>query len=365
MVAAAFWFHSGALGVVEARRRVLAAWRPGASVWMLSGGYLLRLATPLKVAVESAPGLPLVLESGVLTSAPLTPKDRERLAPPPGAIVLVLAGAARLHVPGEARQLEPGTWLDVSGWQRMAVKGLGAPPLAMQQVLTPLPPPTRESFGPGVPALAPEAERMLARMAGKELPVTRREGLFARLRKAFSARSGQDSEVVTVRREGVFARLRKAFGARSEDPSEVTTARGRGAPGAASGGAMTVRRAGLFARLREALFPDASASGGERAPGSGPGLWQRLFGTGASPEAGLTRAGQGTSSTSPKGPGWFARLLAGMRGSEGAADPHGSRLAAPTPPASSSPLMRALRSWLRAFSGASSETPGTPSEAPG
>ncbi|RYZ41242.1 MAG: hypothetical protein EOO71_12810 [Myxococcaceae bacterium] len=243
VVAAAFWFHSGTLGVGEARRRVLAAWRPGASVWGLSEGYLLRLATPVEVAVESAPGLPLVWESDVLTSAPLTPKERERLAPPPGAVVLVLAGVARLHVPGEARPLEPGTWLDVSGWQRVTVKGLGAPPPVMRQVLAPLPPPTRESFGPGVPALAPEAERMLARMEGREVPVMRQEGLLARLRKAFGA------------------------------PSD-----------AAPGGAMTVRRESLFSRLRGAFKPEASTPGAQQVPGSRPGLWQRLFGARSSRE---------------------------------------------------------------------------------
>ncbi|RKH23744.1 hypothetical protein D7Y13_27835 [Corallococcus praedator] len=333
VVAAAFWFHAGALGVSEARRRVLAAWRPGASVWVLDGGYLLRLPAPCKVAVEAAPGLPLVLESGVLTSAPLTPKERERLAPPPGAVVLVLAGRARVHVPGEARQLEPGAWLDVSGWQRMTVKGLGAPPPVMQHVLAPLPPPTRESFGPGVPALAPEAQRMLARMEGRAVPVARREGFFARLRKAFSARSQS-----------------------------------------AQGSAMAVRRAGLLARLRSAFSPGLEATGDHHVTGSGPELWQRLFGSVASRE-GLTRAAQDTSSSTPARPSWFARLMSGLRGDTGPADPPSS-LSAGSRPASPSPLMQALRSWLRAFARAPdakeaatpsprADTPTSPRRPPG
>ncbi|MCY1030386.1 bpX6 domain-containing protein [Corallococcus sp. BB11-1] len=322
VVAVAYWFHSGTLGVTEARRRMLAAWAPGATAWVMAGGYLLRLATPRQVAVEAAPGLPLVLESGVLTSAPLTAKERQRLAPPPGAIVLVLAGVARVLVPGEPRQVDPGTWLDVSGWQRVAVKGLGAPPPAMRHALPPVPPPTRESFGPGVPALAPEAQRMLARMEGRE---------------------------IVVARKGLLSRLRHAFGGRSE---------------AAPGSAMTVGRAGFFSRMRAALFPGASVSDvqspASHAHGAAPGWWRRLFGQSPARE-GLTRADQGTSSATPASPGWFARLLSGLRGSGAPVDPHASPSATPNARQGvSSPLMRALRSWLRAFGGAPRDAGGGP-----
>ncbi|MBN9681006.1 MULTISPECIES: bpX6 domain-containing protein [unclassified Corallococcus] len=255
VVAAAWWFHPGLLGEAEARRRVLAAWRPGATVWALAGGHLLKLAAPCRSAVEAAPGLPLVLDAGVLTSAPLSPKDRERLEPPLGAVVLVQEGVARVYKPWDLRQVDPGTWLDVSEWRRVRVKGLGAPPPPLKSALEPLPPPTRAAFGPKVPALAPEAERMLARMAGQEVPVVR-EGFFERLRKAFSRRPGD--AVLTVRREGVFARLRRAFRSRPEGARE---------------GAVTVRREGFFSRLRRSFRAETqSAPGtGARDGGANPG----------------------------------------------------------------------------------------------
>ncbi|WP_375756000.1 bpX6 domain-containing protein [Corallococcus exercitus] len=325
VVAAAWWFHPGTLGEAEARRRVLASWRPGATVWALAGGHLLKLAAPCKSAVEAAPGLPLVLEAGVLTSAPLSAKERERLAPPAGAVVLVHEGVARMYAPGALRQVDPGAWLDVSEWRRVPVKGLGAPPPPMQSALEPLPPPTREWFGPKVPALAPEAERMLARMTGKEVPVAR-EGFFARLRRAFSQKPGEAT--LTVRREGLFARLRQAF---------------RAAPGDAAEGSMTVRREGFFSRLRQAFRADAEGapntvtagragwlerlrsafSPGISGPGaSSPGLWQRLFGSGSA----SSPLGSGAG---PAGPGWFSRLLAGLRGRDSATASRQGSLPAP------------------------------------
>ncbi|RKH01402.1 bpX6 domain-containing protein [Corallococcus carmarthensis] len=293
VVAAAYWFHPETLGEAEARRRVLAAWCPGATVWALAGGHLLKLAAPRKSAVDAAPGLPLVLEAGVLTSAPLSAKERERLAPPDGAIVLVHAGVARMYVPGELRQVDPGAWLDVSEWRRVRVKGLGAPPPPIKVALEPLPPPTRESFGPKVPTLAPEAERMLARMEGREVPVVR-EGFFARLRRAFSQKPGEAT--LTVRREGLFSRLRKAF--------------------------------------------RAETGGASDSHASSPSLWQRLFGSSS-----VTTPGTGGR------PGWFARLLAGMRGRDSATASRQASL--PEPGAGTRPAepegpgaLEQLKAWM-------------------
>ncbi|WP_244224500.1 bpX6 domain-containing protein [Corallococcus sicarius] len=319
VLAAAFWFHPGTTGATEARVRVLAAWRPGATVWALAGGHLLRLATPCKVAVDAAPGLPLVLESGVLTSAPLASKERERLAPPPGAVVLVHEGVARLYVPGELRQVDLGSWLDVSGWQRMQVKGLGAPPPALRHMLAPLPPPTRESFGPGVPALAPEAQRMLALMEGRgETVVARREGWFARLRRVFSRQPG---ETVAVRREGVFARLRRAFGASfaaASETAEMAQRRERTARVRRAFGLKPVQRGGLFSRLRQAFGARPEAAPGSAMTVQRQGVLSRLLAWlgAASAPSGATNATQGTQAAPtqapPPGPSAFERMKAWM-----------------------------------------------------
>ena len=297
---AAYWFHPAILGEAEARRRVLEAWRPGATVWALAGGHLLKLATPCQCSVESAPGLPLVLESGVLTSAPLSPKERERLAPPVDAVVLVHAGVARMYGPWELRQVDPGAWLDVSAWRHVRVKGLGAPPPPIKAALEPVPPLTRERFGPGVPALAPEAERMLARMAGREVPVVR-EGFFARLRRVFSQKPGETT--LTVQSEGLFARLRRALRPQTE-------------------GAVTVGREGFFSRLRQAFRAQPQgAPGSTLSPRRAGWLdWLRSMfspnASGPSASGSATMDAASTSSTSAQA-GWFSRLLARMRGDDG------------------------------------------------
>nr|WP_254330038.1 bpX6 domain-containing protein [Corallococcus exiguus] len=323
VVVAAWWFHSGLLGEAEARRRVLAAWSPGATVWALAGGHLLKLATPCKSAVGAAPGLPLVLESGVLTSAPLSPKERERLAPPPGAVVLVHEGIARMYGPGALRQVDPGAWLDVSEWRRVQVKGLGAPPPPLKVALDPLPPPTRATFGPKVPALAPEAERMLARMAGREVPVVR-EGFFARLRRAFSQKPGEAT--LTVRREGLLERLRQAFRPRPEGSRD---------------GAVAVHREGFFSRLRRAFRTEPQGAPGSTLSMRRTGWLDRLRSAFSSNAAHTSATGTGAEA------GLFSRLLAGMRARNGATAsqrslPTGTRPAEPEGPGA----LEQLKEWM-------------------
>ncbi len=170
VVAAALWFDPALLGEREARGRVLAAWAPGVSVFEVAGGFLLRLSQPRPLDCAAAPGLPLTLEEGVILSAPLAMAERERLAPPPGSLVLVRAGHAEVFPGDPSRRVEVSAWLDISGWSTVPVQGLGAPPPPPVAVLEPVAPPERGRFAPGLPPLAPEAEAMRARMEGRPAP---------------------------------------------------------------------------------------------------------------------------------------------------------------------------------------------------
>jgi hypothetical protein len=180
--AVALWFDPALLGEAEARRRVLSAWTPGVGVYALAGGFLLRLPAPRRLACDGAPGLPLTLEEGVLVSAPLSPSERERLAPPPGTAVLVRAGTAKVYPLEGSQRVEVSAWLDVSAWTLVPMEGLGAPPPPVREP-TPVDAPIRASLGIGAPA--PEAEAMRARMEGRGEPVAKAEaprpGLLARL----------------------------------------------------------------------------------------------------------------------------------------------------------------------------------------
>ncbi|MBJ6764581.1 hypothetical protein JGU66_27755 [Myxococcaceae bacterium JPH2] len=163
--ARALWFDPRLLGEAEARRRVLSVWEPDALVLHVAEGYLVQWETSRATDCAQALGLPLTWEEGALLSVPLLPKERARLSLSAEAVVLVTAGVATVHALAGARLVDPSAWLDASGWQRMAVAGLGAPPPPVPH-LEARPAPTRESFGPGLPVLAKEAQELLAGMRG-------------------------------------------------------------------------------------------------------------------------------------------------------------------------------------------------------
>ncbi|WP_255208589.1 bpX6 domain-containing protein [Myxococcus sp. AM009] len=295
--ALAFWLDPALLGEGEARRRILAVWAPGLSVHAVAGGYLVELSAPRAVACEAAPGLPLTREDGVLSSAPLSPSERRHPSLQEGAVVLVLGGRAQVFSAGAMPRVEVSAWLDVSEWELRSPRTLGAPPPPVP-VLEPVPPPSRERFGPGVPEPSVEARELLARMEGRRAPAA-----------------------AEARRPGWWARLReKLF-------PDGTAARG-------AGGDALVRQ-GWLARLLAEFSPQgASARGGGESGRGRPG-W-------------LARLGAAFSGAGPRGPrqgppssGWGARLASMFRGPSREASPP------PTPalPPGPSPWSR-LSDWM-------------------
>ena len=108
----ALWFDCALLGEDEARRRLLGAWETGAQAHALDGGYLLLWKDARRLQCESAPGLPLCSQGGVLASAPLTPAERTGLAP--GTALLVRGASLHAHVLDAGSRIDPSGWLDVS-----------------------------------------------------------------------------------------------------------------------------------------------------------------------------------------------------------------------------------------------------------
>ncbi|WP_164012696.1 bpX6 domain-containing protein [Pyxidicoccus trucidator] len=320
--ASAFWFDPMLLGEGEARRRVLAAWTPGSAVLALAGGYLLRLPRPCAVASDSSPGLPLTLEQGVLSSAPLSTSERAHPELREGTVVLVRAGVASVASLAGARAVDLSEWLDVSAWVTLPVRGLGAPPPPVS-VLEPVRPPTRELFGPAVPTLAPEAQVMLARMQGRPPPeglaVPPRPGLLARLRAAFGGKALGDA----ARAEGgarAPGLLRRLFGSPGGSASGSTSS-GAGGPGLLARLAAWFQRGGSQPSLPSGApggasgMQRASASSAPRAP-SWLGRWlAALFGGSEQESGGPTTPTRGDSGAAPRGtqapppgPGMLSRL---------------------------------------------------------
>ncbi|MCP3168009.1 bpX6 domain-containing protein [Myxococcus qinghaiensis] len=325
--ASAFWFDPELLGEQEARRRVMALWAPGTSVLFVAGGYLLRSARVQRVSTASSPGLPLTLEGGVLTSAPLTASEWERLGATKDSLVLVRAGQAQVHSLSGARVVDLSSWFDVSAWTVLRTDSLGARPPPVASAVEPVAPVTRAFFGGSIPEPSQEARVVLARMQGRapssEVVVARRPGLFARLRAAWKGRSAEamaSRSDAGAARPGLLSRLRALWASTSSVESGATS--GRAGPGVASG---------WLGRLA-AWLRNASSSAGALPSGEGKGistsgarrealtprtpsllgrLWAALRARSATRESG---SGAGARSTSPQpsgpppGPGPLSRL---------------------------------------------------------
>lgn len=108
----ALWFDLGLIGEAAARRRILARWKPGASLYRVADGLLLKLARPLLLDCASAGGLALCRLDGILSSAPLAPDERASI--PHGGCWLVRGAQAHAYQPGEAERVDPAAWIDLS-----------------------------------------------------------------------------------------------------------------------------------------------------------------------------------------------------------------------------------------------------------
>ncbi|PTL83240.1 bpX6 domain-containing protein [Vitiosangium sp. GDMCC 1.1324] len=280
----ALWFDPSLLGEAEARRRVLAAWTPGAGVYALAGGFLLRLPAPRWMDCASAPGLPFTLEGGVLLSAPLTTSERERLAPTEGAVVLVRAGRVEVHPLEASRRVDMSAWLDVSGWDVVPVEGLGAPPPPVA-TLVPVAAPTRASFGLGAPA--PEAEVMRARMEGRPVPASaapRKPGLLDRLRSWWRGETQRPGAATVDSAAPARASLLSRLGAWLRGSGGKTSANASGTRSLAMPSFLGRMLAPLLSVLASLRGPgSATSSAPAKAPSappppppSGPGLLSRL-----------------------------------------------------------------------------------------
>jgi hypothetical protein len=99
------------IGTDEARRRVLAVWRPGTRVW--GGGTWLAVVwpEPVRMRADEAPGALLVRQGAALSSVALSESELEALPPVPDAIVRVRGGD--LHNEPLGAELDLSTWFDV------------------------------------------------------------------------------------------------------------------------------------------------------------------------------------------------------------------------------------------------------------
>ncbi len=177
--ASGFLIDATLAGHLEARRRVIDLWTPGAVVYQVARGWFVRLPAPRRVECDLSPGLPLVKEraapEGTLVGAPIDPAELRALDPPPGAVVRPRAGHTVTERPAEADREDPSTWLDVEGFAIVVTSSLGAPPVEPR-----LSSPRPVSFDArtrlkGVPAAAPELAEVLAALSRGETTASERQ----------------------------------------------------------------------------------------------------------------------------------------------------------------------------------------------
>lgn len=124
--AAGFVLDVGLLGEAEARRRVLAAWTPGATLRELPDGrWLLTLAAPRSVRAERAPGLVVTERGGVLTAGGAAAGGA-----PPGRLVECRHGERRSLDLRALPAIDPAGWLAIGSRTRVALTPLDAAPAA-------------------------------------------------------------------------------------------------------------------------------------------------------------------------------------------------------------------------------------------
>lgn len=128
VIAAGFALDRALLGEHETRRRVLALWRPGATVRAHGGWLLITGLAPARVHTARAPGAPLVAQRDLLAAMPLAPDELDAIAPhaAAGVIVLATAGACELVDPVAIAAIDATAWLALDDYAVVEVAPLAA-----------------------------------------------------------------------------------------------------------------------------------------------------------------------------------------------------------------------------------------------
>ena len=160
--ASALLFDTELLTFETAQGRTLALWTPGATVYRLDAGLLLRLPKPHRVVCALAPGLPLVQMGDLLTAAPITEAEQRRL-PLLTGLARIRNGEAVVTPLPESLREDPAGWLDLSAWRPLLVVSLGAPP-APPEVVAEAPAFDARTKLHGVPPADPQSEEVAQKL---------------------------------------------------------------------------------------------------------------------------------------------------------------------------------------------------------
>lgn len=158
VVATGYVIDAALVGAAEAWRRVLALWRPGASVRQGGDELFITGLVPSRVRVPEALGTPLVGQHGVVAAMPLDADEAAELAVP-GSVVLARNGIAEVVPLDTVREVDLSTWIDLDEIEIVDATPLAPPPL---RVVIPPPPSTDVRALTGAPAAEAQVKDVTA-----------------------------------------------------------------------------------------------------------------------------------------------------------------------------------------------------------
>jgi hypothetical protein len=169
VLAIGFVIDAELVGRAEARRRVLAVWRPGAVVHDQLGALVVTGLPVVRVRAERGPGAPIVDQHGVPAALPLDADEAAQLAGP-DAIAVARGGAARRWPLPPERAVDVAGWIDLDEFAVAEVAALAAPPIAV-----------------AVPAAGPSDLRALTGVAAADAGAADVAAMLARVRSGSAA----------------------------------------------------------------------------------------------------------------------------------------------------------------------------------
>jgi hypothetical protein len=128
-----FWFSQRQLPLAELERRAIEHWQPGAELLASGNDYVVVLPRARRIAADQAPGAALVDLGGLLSSAPLSLRERQTVAD--AELLLVEGGEARTLPRSDLRAVDPATLLDVGCFELCDVRSLGELPATPVKVV--------------------------------------------------------------------------------------------------------------------------------------------------------------------------------------------------------------------------------------
>lgn len=175
--AVGFLVETSLVGEVDARRRVIDLWEPGATVCAVTGGFVVRLPATRRVRTGAVAATPLTVHNGVLVTGPVVAIELRTAS---SGLARIIGG--RVHHEALSTSVDIASWLDLSSFTTASVESLGERPAP---IAAPAPGPSVEALLPVRGAPSKERDALVESLARGDR-TTGASGFFARVLQALA-----------------------------------------------------------------------------------------------------------------------------------------------------------------------------------